>query len=90
VLGCRVFGHRYRFRAEGATMRWTCERGCGAGGSKEYSGPEEAARYATAFDREDRSEVGRRAPALGMFPLRLWWTLRRREERASARRSARP
>jgi hypothetical protein len=90
VLGCRVFGHRYRFRAEGATMRWACERGCGAGGSKEYVGPEEAARYAAAFDREDRSEVGRRAPALGMFPLRLWWTLRRREEGARARRSARP
>ena len=51
-------------------MRWTCERGCGAGGSKEYASAEEAARYAAAFDREDRSELGRRAPLLGMFPLR--------------------
>jgi hypothetical protein len=90
VLGCRVFGHRYRFRAEGTTMRWDCERGCGAGGSKEYASLEEASRYAVAFDKEDRSEVGRRAPLLGMFPLRMWWTLRRREERARARRSARP
>ncbi|HEY3577695.1 MAG TPA: hypothetical protein VGK68_06845 [Gaiellaceae bacterium] len=90
ALGCRVFGHRFRFRAEGATMTWACERGCGAGGAKEYPTAEEAARYARAFDREDRSEVGRRAPPLGMFPLRLWWTLRRREERARARRSARP
>jgi hypothetical protein len=71
-------------------MRWTCERGCGAGGSKDYASPEEAARYAAAFDRDDRSELGRRAPLLGMFPLRLWWTLRRREEGARARRSARP
>jgi hypothetical protein len=79
VLACRVFGHRYRFHADGATMRWTCERGCGAGGSKEYGEPAEAARYAAAFDREDRDEVGRRAPFLGMFPLRMWWTLRNRK-----------
>jgi hypothetical protein len=78
VLSCRLIGHRYRFRAEGPTMRWMCERGCGAGGSKEYGSPEEAARYAAAFDREDRSELGRRAPLLGMFPLRMWWTLRNR------------
>ncbi|HJU36386.1 MAG TPA: hypothetical protein VJ716_03085 [Gaiellaceae bacterium] len=76
MLSCRLFGHRYRFRAEGATMRWTCERGCGADGEKEYGSAEEASRYAAAFDREDRSELGRRAPLLGMFPLRLWWTLR--------------
>jgi hypothetical protein len=60
-------------------MRWTCERGCGAGGSKEYASNAEAARYAAAFDREDRGELGRRAPLLGMFPLRLWSTLRRRQ-----------
>jgi hypothetical protein len=78
VLSCRLLGHRYRFRAEGATMRWTCERGCGDGGSKEYASADEASRYAAAFDREDRGEVGRRAPFLGMFPLRMWWTLRNR------------
>ncbi len=59
-------------------MRWECERGCGAGGSKEYGNATDAARFAAAFDLEDRSELGRRAPFLGMFPLRLWWTLRRR------------
>jgi hypothetical protein len=78
MLSCRVFGHRYRFEADGATMRWTCERGCGAGGAKEYGSAEEAVRYAAAFDREDRSDVGRRAPPLGMFPLRVWWSLRNR------------
>jgi hypothetical protein len=78
VLTCRLLGHRYRFEADGATMRWTCERGCGAGGSKEYGSAEEAARYTAAFDLEDRSEVGRRAPPLGMFPLRVWWSLRNR------------
>ena len=56
--------------------------------SKEYPSAADAARYAAAFDREDRSELGRRAPFLGMFPLRLWWTLRRRHEADSSRRSA--
>jgi hypothetical protein len=78
MLRCRLLGHRHRFQAAGATLRWACERGCGAGGSKEYGNAAEAARYAAAFDREDRDEVGRRAPPLGMFPLRLWWTLRSR------------
>ena len=59
-------------------MRWTCERGCGAGGSKEYASAEEAARFARAFDREDSAEIGRRAPLLGMFPLRIYRALRRR------------
>jgi hypothetical protein len=77
VLACRLLGHRYRFQADEATMRWTCER-CGAGGSKEYESATEAARYAAAFDSEDRDEVGRRAPFLGMFPLRMWWNLRNR------------
>jgi hypothetical protein len=60
-------------------MRWACERGCGAGGSKDYESAADAAGYAAAFDREDRSELGRRAPLLGMFPLRMWWMLRRRQ-----------
>jgi hypothetical protein len=78
VLSCRLLGHRYRFAAEGATMRWTCER-CGAlGGEKTYGGAEEAARFARAFDREDSDDVGRRAPLFGMFPLRLAWLFRRR------------
>jgi hypothetical protein len=79
VLSCGIFGHRYRFQADGPTMRWTCERGCGAGGSKEYGSAAEASRFAAAFDREDRAELGRRAPLLGMFPLRLWWTLRNKQ-----------
>jgi hypothetical protein len=69
---CSLLGHRFRFRAEGATMLWECERGCGAGGSKEYATTAEARRYARAFDREDRYDIGRRAPFLGMFPLRIW------------------
>ncbi|HEY6151369.1 MAG TPA: hypothetical protein VIW19_12685 [Gaiellaceae bacterium] len=78
MLGCRVLGHRYRFRAEGETMLWECERGCGAGGSKDYATAQEAARYARAFDREDRHDVGRRAPLVGLFPLRLYRSLRDR------------
>jgi hypothetical protein len=65
-----VFGHRWRFSAEGATMRWSCARGCGAGGEKSYDSPERAARFAQAFDREDRDDVGRR-PLLSLLPLGL-------------------
>jgi hypothetical protein len=78
MLRCRVLGHRYRFWAEGSTMRWGCQRDCDAGGRKTYDSPAEARRYAAAFDREDRDELGRRAPVLGMFPLRLWHKFRQR------------
>jgi hypothetical protein len=70
VLACRVLGHRFRFSAEGATMRWACTRGCGAGGEKRYESAQGAARYARTFDREDRDDVGRR-PLLSLLPLGL-------------------
>ena len=77
-VACAVLGHRYRFAAEGTTMRWSCER-CGAvGGTKEYASAGEASRYAAAFDREDREGLGRRAPLVGLFPLRLWRAWRSR------------
>lgn len=75
--GCRLLGHRYRFRADGPSLRWTCQRGCGAGGSKSYPSATEAARYAAAFDREDRDDMGRRAPLVGLLPLRVWRRLHR-------------
>ncbi len=75
---CGVLGHRFRFSAEGSTMTWRCERGCGAGGNRTYGDPAEAARFAAAFDREDRQDLGRRAPLFGLLPLRLWRMLRRR------------
>jgi hypothetical protein len=78
MLACRVLGHRWRFRADGATMRWMCQRDCGAGGEKEYASPAQAARYARAFDREDREDIGRRAP-LGLLPLRLGRSARRHD-----------
>ena len=59
-------------------MRWSCERCGGAGGAKEYASPEDAARFAAAFDREDRSDLGRRAPLIGLLPLRLWRVWRER------------
>ena len=60
-------------------MRWDCVR-CGAvGGSKAYDSAEDAARYAAAFDKEDSADLGRRAPLVGLLPLRLWraWKDRR-------------
>jgi hypothetical protein len=77
MVSCRVLGHRWRFSAEGEVMRWDCERGCGASGSKRYPSAEQAARYARAFDREDRDATGRR-PLLSMLPL---WAARRMAER---------
>jgi hypothetical protein len=73
MLTCRVVGHRLRYRSEGATLRWTCARGCGADGEKHYPTAEQAGRYARAFDREDRDDFGRR-PLLSLLPL---WLLRR-------------
>ncbi len=66
---CRLLGHRYRFAADGETMTWECAR-CDAGGSKRYASADEARRYAEAFDKEDREDVGRR-PLLSLIPLSL-------------------
>ncbi len=78
MVFCRVLGHRFRFSAAGTTMSWSCVR-CGAGGEKRYASADDAARYARAFDREDRDDLGRRAPLVGLLPLRFWrlWRDRR-------------
>lgn len=78
MLRCRLLGHRYRFRAEERVMVWVCQRGCGSSGRKAYASAEQAARYARVLDHDDRNEVGRRAPLLGLFPLRIIHALRRR------------
>jgi hypothetical protein len=78
VLRCRLLGHHFRFTSEGPTMRWRCQRGCGAGGAKRYATTEEAGRYARAFDREDREDLGRRAPLVGLLPLRIVRAIRKR------------
>lgn len=81
-LACRAFGHRYRFVSDEETMRWTCER-CGAhGGEKTYASAADAERYARAFDREDRDDLGRRAPLVAGIGLRVVRLLSRRRSRA--------
>ena len=65
---CAVWDHDVSFTSHGRTMVWECRRGCGTGGSKKYASSSQAARFATAFDRRDRADLGRRAPLLGMFP----------------------
>jgi hypothetical protein len=79
MLRCRVLGHRFRFTSADQTMRWRCERGCGAGGAKDYADAADAERYARAFDRQDRDDLGRRAPFFGLLPLRLTRAARRRD-----------
>jgi hypothetical protein len=78
MLRCRLLGHRFRFSTEAETMVWRCARGCGTGGSKRYESAEQAERYARSFDREDREDLGRRAPLLGLLPLRLARALKRK------------
>lgn len=58
-------------------MLWECQRGCGMAGTKTYPTAAEAERYARAFDREDRADLGKRAPLIGLLPLRLARALRR-------------
>lgn len=78
MLACRLLGHRYRFTNEGATMQWRCQR-CGAlGGEKTYPTASDAERYARALDREDREDLGKRAPLIGLLPLRIARALRAR------------
>jgi hypothetical protein len=62
-------------------MHWHCERSCGVRGSKTYDSPAAARCYARAFDREDRDDIGRRGPLVGLFPLRLRRALSRRADR---------
>jgi hypothetical protein len=76
MLYCRLFGHRFRFTNNGDVMTWSCRRDCGAKGQKRYPTAADAARYARAFDREDREDLGRRAPFVGLLPLRLIRALR--------------
>jgi hypothetical protein len=78
MLRCRLLGHRFRFSSEADTMRWQCQRGCGAGGEKRYATAADARRYATALDREDRQDIGHRAPLIAGLPLRLVRALRQR------------
>lgn len=62
-------------------MSWRCERDCGAGGSKDYPTASDAARYAAALNRPDSADLGRRAPLIGLFPLRLARLVRRLRDR---------
>jgi hypothetical protein len=78
MLRCRALGHRLRFVADGAQLRWYCERGCGAHGTREYVSEEDARRYARALDRDPRADLGRRALPFALFPLRLAHRLRAR------------
>ncbi|WP_255945124.1 hypothetical protein [Streptomyces odontomachi] len=82
MLRCRLLGHRYRFFSVGNSLEWRCARGCGAEGSKKYASAQDADRYARAFDLEDRADLGRRAPLVGLFPLRLWRALRSRRQQS--------
>ncbi|TDC56196.1 hypothetical protein E1281_08360 [Actinomadura sp. KC345] len=80
MMRCLLLGHDHRFTAEGETMRWHCARGCGTGGEKVYPTASDARRYARAFDRKDTEDAGKRAPLIGLFPLRLLRAMRGRRD----------
>ena len=73
---CFIFDHDMQFEARGRRMDWSCRRGCDEGGSKVYPRPEDAARFSAAFNRRSNDDLGRRAPLIGLLPLRLWHRLR--------------
>lgn len=75
---CRVLGHRLVFSADGSLLRWQCARECGVTGHKSYADAGRAQRYAAAFNHRDADDLGRRAPLIGLLPLRLWRKLRAR------------
>lgn len=75
-MACTVFGHRPTFWSDGSTMLWECSR-CGRErGAKEYPSAEQAETFAAAFDHRDDEDLGRRAPLIGLFPLRWWYRFR--------------
>lgn len=73
---CGFLGHDIEFRTRGRTLTWECSRGCGHAGSKQYTDATAATRYARALNRRDNADVGRRAPLIGLLPLRLWHRFR--------------
>lgn len=76
---CRLFGHDYVFTARETTLEWECTRECGAGGSRSCATTSRAEHCATAFNRRDVDSLGRRAPLVGLFPLRMWRRLASRD-----------
>jgi len=84
MFRCRVMGHRPLFTTSGGVLSWECQR-CGEGGSKRYSSAQDAARYAAAFNREDREDIGRR-PLLSLLPLGLARRGQRNPQSGSSRR----
>jgi hypothetical protein len=77
VSRCTIFGHRFRFTADGRTMRWACEHCGAAGGEKTYETPAEAARYAAALDKTDSSRTSSHN-TLSTLPLAIARKLKRR------------
>lgn len=60
-LVCRFLGCRWDFEAEDSVVTWKCGRGCGAGGHREFAGPEQARRMLVQLDR------GRPGPPIGLL-----------------------
>jgi hypothetical protein len=45
--------------------------------AKEYETTADADRFAAAFNKRDTADLGKRAPLIGLLPLRVWRSLRR-------------
>ena len=80
MIMCRILGHDPVFRTDGPTMLWKCRRGCGFNGAKTYDSAAAATRYVAAFNRRDKDDLGRRAPLIGLLPLRIWRHYRERRQ----------
>jgi hypothetical protein len=58
MVACRLFGHRWTFSCDGATVHWRCTRGCGAAGARQYADRREAVRHFHHYTREPRPPIG--------------------------------
>jgi hypothetical protein len=70
MLTCRLLGHRWRFWRVGRTVRWTCRRGCGAGGVRKYATAAAASRHLRHYAREPEPPAAFLAALAGAVTLR--------------------
>jgi hypothetical protein len=79
MLRCTVLGHRHRFVADGATLRWHCQRCEAPLGARHYETSAQARRYARALEGEAGARVDRHALPFALLPLKLLQRLRSRD-----------
>src|SRR5699024_5653710 len=86
MLACRIFGHRYRFRAEDTTMMWDCGRCEAPGGVRSTAAPSRLASTPQLWTARTAMSwaVVRRSWACSRCASTVTYGARCRPERANA------